>query len=255
MLRGLQIMEQESTIRHLVIPLTLSVVFHTLLLGFIGSIRMPAPKTPGIQIRLVSHHPSVTPAIEESLTGTNTINDSELTKHDSQKENTEHTQITQQTEQAEKAENKKVITTRAEKKEIQQEPTKHEEKKHSDAKPAEPPASTVSQQTTGEPVEELINSEAGHTKPDEFQKWVAKLQYRINRYKVYPYQAKRRRLEGEVKMKIEINSDGTLGKTSMLDGKKAFEASSLKAIERSLPLPPPDKKPVTVILSIHYQLL
>ncbi|WOG29023.1 TonB family protein [Endozoicomonas sp. 8E] len=248
-------MEQESTIRHLFIPLTLSVVFHTLLLGYTESSWMTAPKTPGIQIKLVSHQPAITPAIEKNLTASEATIGSELTKPDSQFENTERTQTTEKTEQAEKAENKKVITTRAEKKKIQQEPANQEENKHRDAKPVEPPASNLNQQTAGEPVEELINSKAGHLEPDEFQKWVAQLQYRINRYKLYPFQAKRRRLEGEVKIKIEINSDGTLGKATMLAGKKAFKASSMKAIERSLPLPPPRRKPVTVIISINYQLL
>ncbi|WP_422135215.1 TonB family protein [Endozoicomonas sp. ALD040] len=248
-------MEQETTIRHLVIPLTLSVVFHTLLLGYSGSSWLTAAKSPGIQIKLVSHQPDITPAIEKNLTATEAMTGSELTKPDSQIENTEHIQSTEKTEQAEKAENKKVITTRAEKKKIQQESANQEENKHRHAKPGEPPVSALNQQTSGEPVEELITSKAGHLEPDEFQKWVAQLQYRINRYKVYPYQAKRRRLEGEVKIKIEINSDGTLEKATVLAGKKAFEASSLKAIERSLPLPTPHKKSVTVILSIKYQLL
>lgn len=66
MLCGLPIMEQESTIRHLFIPLTLSVVFHTLLLGYTESSWMTAPKTPGIQIKLVSHQPAITPAIEKT---------------------------------------------------------------------------------------------------------------------------------------------------------------------------------------------
>ncbi|WP_252176861.1 energy transducer TonB [Endozoicomonas sp. 4G] len=210
---------------------------------------MAAAKTPGMQFKLVAPESSITSVIEENLSIDEETADSKSQKRDTQGESTEHTQTT------EKTEIKEAITTRVEKKKVPKKPADHKEKKHKDVKPAEPPAPVVSQQTSEKASIELTNQGAGSTESETFQEWVAQLQYRINRYKVYPYQAKRRRLEGEVKIKIDINSDGTLGKVSMLAGKKGLEASSLKAIERSLPLPTPDDKPVTVILSINYRLL
>ncbi|KEQ16974.1 hypothetical protein GZ78_20330 [Endozoicomonas numazuensis] len=224
-------------------------IFHTSLLGFPGGSWVAAPKAPGIQIKLVSHQPSLMTAAEKTPPAQKEETNSEQKAPEKIEENTENTQETKN------AESKKVITTRAEKKKTQKESDTLKTKSLKKTEPSQPPAPSVSQQTAGESVEELANPQARSTQSDEFQKWVAQLQYRINRYKVYPYQAKRRRLVGEVKIEAEINADGTLGKARVLAGKRAFETSSLRAIERSLPLPTPHNKPVTVILSINYRLL
>ncbi len=204
---------------------------------------MAAPKKPGIQIKLVSHQTSLTLPSEEKDTQQDQTEEPEI----------ERPEEIEETEEQQSVEKKEAIVTKSSQKVIQKEPS--ETKKERQIKPPKPPASVTSLPIQGVPEDQLSASESNNNDSDEFQQWTAQLQYRINRNKTYPYQAKRRRLEGEVKMEAEINPDGTLAKARMLAGKKAFETSSLKAIERSLPLPPPNKKSVTVIFSIHYRLL
>ncbi|MGI9278488.1 MAG: TonB family protein [Endozoicomonas sp.] len=204
---------------------------------------MPTPKTPGIPIKLVAHQPSIAPPNEESRPIQKEEPDSDSKKPETQSENADSNEV------------KEVRSAKSEQKKTPIKQAESKEKTNKKPQPVRTAVPVESQQTLGKPVEELAHSEAENSDSDEFQQWLAQLQYRINRNKTYPYQAKRRRLEGEVKLKAEINSDGTLAKASMLAGKKAFETSSLRAIERSLPLPPPHKKSVTVTFIIKYQLL
>ncbi len=86
--------------------------------------------------------------------------------------------------------------------------------------------------------------------------WQSDLVQRINRQKRYPRQALRRGIEGDVKVKAMIHPDGTLATAEILSGNKQFKASSLQAISRALPFPPPVavSTPITVSFIIHYTI-
>ncbi|KEI73109.1 energy transducer TonB [Endozoicomonas elysicola] len=86
--------------------------------------------------------------------------------------------------------------------------------------------------------------------------WQSDLIQRINQQKRYPRQALRRGLEGDVKIKAMIHPDGTLATAEILSGDKRFKTSSLQAVSRALPFPPPVAvlKPITVSFIIHYTI-
>lgn len=86
--------------------------------------------------------------------------------------------------------------------------------------------------------------------------WVSDLKQRINQHRRYPRQALRRGLEGDVKIQAVIQADGELVTADMLSGDRRFRSSSLKALSRALPFPPPlgTLAPVTVSFSIHYAI-
>ncbi len=86
--------------------------------------------------------------------------------------------------------------------------------------------------------------------------WQSDLVQRINRQKRYPRQALHRGIEGDVKVKAMIHPDGTLATAEILSGNKQFKASSLQAISRALPFPPPVavSTPITVSFIIHYTI-
>ena len=89
----------------------------------------------------------------------------------------------------------------------------------------------------------------------EMEEWKSKLYSLINQYKHYPYQAKRRKQEGYVQLKAVIAGDGQLIKAEVLSGNKLFYKSSLQALKRSMPLPPPGGTDINIRLNIRYQLL
>lgn len=85
--------------------------------------------------------------------------------------------------------------------------------------------------------------------------WLGELQERLNRNKIYPYQAIRRHLQGEVTLKVVLRPDGSLESADILSGHRTFHSPSLKALKKSLPLPPADSsQSITVILSLKYEL-
>ena len=86
--------------------------------------------------------------------------------------------------------------------------------------------------------------------------WQFELQRRINHHRRYPKQALRKGLEGDVRIKATIRRDGSLVTASVLSGHQSFKVSSLKALERSLPLPLPsgEKEEVSIVFTIQYRL-
>lgn len=86
--------------------------------------------------------------------------------------------------------------------------------------------------------------------------WQSDLVQRINKQKRYPRQALRRGLEGDVKVKAMILPDGSLGSAEIVSGDRRFKTSSLQAVSRALPFPPPVAvlKPITVSFIIHYTI-
>ena len=66
--------------------------------------------------------------------------------------------------------------------------------------------------------------------------FLAHLVERINSNKTYPTTARRRAVEGDVKMAFHIFADGSVENIQMLSGKKIFKKSAYDAIAKSFPI-------------------
>lgn len=66
--------------------------------------------------------------------------------------------------------------------------------------------------------------------------FLAHLVERINSNKTYPNTARRRAVEGDVKMAFHIVADGSVENIEMLSGKKIFKKSAYEAIAKSFPI-------------------
>ena len=78
----------------------------------------------------------------------------------------------------------------------------------------------------------------------------------INKNKTYPRIAQRRGMQGVVKARFTILSNGKVG-TIFLRGKKVFYHSARKAIQRAFPIRVKNTQlslPMTVNLTLHYQM-
>jgi len=79
----------------------------------------------------------------------------------------------------------------------------------------------------------------------------------VNNHKIYPNKARRRGIQGSIKVKFTISKDGFLKNINILSGKKIFYSSVKKAITESFPLIPPKDifdKDFSLELIIIYRL-
>ena len=117
-------------------------------------------------------------------------------------------------------------------------------------------------ESSGEEMQESAeaSSEAGSPESvntiDPVEFWLLELQQRINRYRRYPRQALKRGLEGDVRVKAIINTNGSLAYAEVLSGHRSFHSNSLRSLKQALPFPPPagTTQPVSMIFTIHYKL-
>ena len=82
------------------------------------------------------------------------------------------------------------------------------------------------------------------------------LQAKINKNKMYPRIAIKRRMEGLVEIKFTISSTGKVTILSQ-KGRKVFYKSARRAVEKSFPINPtkaPIELPSTITLKLHYVL-
>ncbi len=85
-------------------------------------------------------------------------------------------------------------------------------------------------------------------------KFLSKLKRSINKNKIYPRMAKKRGIQGSVKVSFTITTSGRVTNIRV-NGSKAFTKATKKAIERSFPI---DTKgvslPITLNLTLNYRL-
>ncbi len=98
----------------------------------------------------------------------------------------------------------------------------------------------------------------GITKNNKAKKnqFAAKVRQKINRNKKYPKIAKRRGMQGKVKVRFTILRNGNVGNIS-LKGPKVFHKSAKSAIKKSFPISTkniPISLPKSFNLTLHYQL-
>ena len=86
--------------------------------------------------------------------------------------------------------------------------------------------------------------------------FLAKVRERINQHKSYPRMAKRRGMEGSVRVDFTILANGTVSDIKV-SGPKAFHASAKEAVEKAFPLSVntlPTTLPQKVSITLHYVL-
>ena len=97
---------------------------------------------------------------------------------------------------------------------------------------------------------------SGHASVSQKNRFLVTVRQRINRNKSYPRIAKRRGMQGAVKVRFTIFSNGQVGNISV-KGPKVFHSSARRAIEKSFPISTkniPVSLPKTVNLTLRYQL-
>jgi len=97
---------------------------------------------------------------------------------------------------------------------------------------------------------------SGHTSKVQKNRFLATVRRRINQNKSYPRIAKRRGMQGSVRVRFTILSNGHVTNIS-ISGPKVFHRSARRAIEKSFPIRiknVPFALPKTVNLTLHYQL-
>lgn len=78
-----------------------------------------------------------------------------------------------------------------------------------------------------------------HTIQIKQNQYFATIKKRIDQNKSYPRMAVKRAIEGDVKIKFTISKHGELLSFQIVDGKRIFKKSIIKAIEKTFPLAPP----------------
>jgi len=87
--------------------------------------------------------------------------------------------------------------------------------------------------------------------------FLAKVRRKINQHKSYPKIAKRRGMQGKVKVRFTILANGNVGHISV-SGPKVFHNSARNAVKKAFPISTrniPISLPTSVNLSLRYQLL
>lgn len=79
----------------------------------------------------------------------------------------------------------------------------------------------------------LVDTAALEAKRNLF---IEQMRQAIDKNKIYPNSARRRAIEGEVKMRFTLQADGSVRDIQMLLGKSIFEDSAKEAIAKSFPL-------------------
>jgi len=76
--------------------------------------------------------------------------------------------------------------------------------------------------------------------PDEFNRYLAKVISQIQRAKHYPFQARKKKQEGEVRVRFVIRASGELEEAEVIEssGYEILDQQALKILKRASPFPP-----------------
>jgi len=113
-----------------------------------------------------------------------------------------------------------------------------------------PPASTEVAEITEFDEEQIATSdyvEAPVDKPalaqvaleDERESYLLRLLAHIDNHKFYPLTARRRGVEGEIKVAFYLRKDGSISNLQVTGGSKVLRKAAKRAVQQSLSLPPP----------------
>jgi len=100
------------------------------------------------------------------------------------------------------------------------------------------------------------SSKQSQSTPAQRNKFWSALRAKIDRHKFYPRIAKKRRMEGSVKVRFTILANGRVGNIS-LKGPKIFYNSARNAVKSAFPIntkKAPISLPTTINLTLRYQI-
>ena len=112
-----------------------------------------------------------------------------------------------------------------------------------------PPEMTEPQQT--EEAMMAANATSG------VQDYLALVMQRVERHKNYPRVARRRGLEGSVRIRFLIAADGTVRALNLEDGHSLLRSAARRAVENAMPFPPPPPgaaKPCPIAFTMLFEL-
>ncbi len=101
-----------------------------------------------------------------------------------------------------------------------------------------------------------VSSHKSRSSKAEKNTFLANIRATINKHKFYPRMAKKRRMQGSIKVRFTILRSGQVGNIS-LSGPKIFYASARKAVKSAFPVnakKSPIQLPQTINLTLRYQL-
>ena len=139
---------------------------------------------------------------------------------------------------------------------VEEKPIPKEEKRPSPPKP-KPKPKPKKRLVKKRPVQkDLLGSTAPRHAATKKNRFLAEVRRRIDRHKRYPRIAKRRGMQGAVKVRFTILQNGSVGNIA-LSGAKLFYASARHAVENAFPVNVkgvPMSLPATVSLTLRYRL-
>ena len=101
-----------------------------------------------------------------------------------------------------------------------------------------------------------VSARKSQSSKAEKNKFLANIRATINKHKSYPRAAKKRRMQGSVKVKFTILRSGKVGNIS-LNGPKIFHSSARKAVKSAFPVnakKSPIRLPQNINLTLRYQI-
>jgi len=105
-------------------------------------------------------------------------------------------------------------------------------------------------------VKKSVYSRQSKSSKAEKNRFLANIRAKIDKHKSYPRIAKKRRMQGSVKVKFTILRSGKVGKISV-KGPKVFHSSARKAVKSAFPVnakKSPISLPTNVNLTLRYQI-
>lgn len=135
-----------------------------------------------------------------------------------------------------------------------EQPKKIEEKKPEIKKEVKKPKKKKVKKTTASSAKRSTRKQQASAKQKDL--FLSKVRSRINKNKTYPKIAKRRGMQGSVRVSFTILRNGDVGKISV-SGPKAFHKSAKNAVKRSFPISVqnvPISLPKNVSFTMNYRL-
>lgn len=111
-------------------------------------------------------------------------------------------------------------------------------------------------QVRKKPVRKKVSSRKSKSSKAEKNKFLANIRAKINKHKSYPRIAKRRRMQGSVKVKFTILRSGKVGHISVT-GPKVFHKSAREAVKSAFPISTknaPISLPSSINITLTYQI-
>lgn len=105
-------------------------------------------------------------------------------------------------------------------------------------------------------VSKKVSARKSKSSKAEKNKFLANIRVKINKNKSYPRIAKKRRMQGSVKVKFTILSSGNVGNISV-SGPKVFHGSAREAVKKAFPISTknaPIALPTSINITLRYQI-